>query len=122
MKICLYTFNGLQPWLVGCVNVPSTRSFIDGVPWEGREAQFLHRPHRESNHCVAVPYTTAAPRQLHRAMKIAILDYTGRLARVGLPALESTQNPLKCCEKKCPRIRRAITFGFKIKTQDAAYM
>ena len=34
---------------------------------KGREAWFLHSPHWESNpgRCVAVHYTTTAPRQLH---------------------------------------------------------
>ena len=42
------------------------------IPCERREARFLHGSHQESNYvelhqtrCVAVHYTTAAPRQLH---------------------------------------------------------
>ena len=36
------------------------------VPCEEHEAQYLHRSHQESNpgRCMAVHYTTAAPRQL----------------------------------------------------------
>ena len=45
---------GLVDWLV-VFYVPSTaRSFRDGTPiycpYEGREARFLHRSHRESNY------------------------------------------------------------------------
>ena len=34
------------------------------IPCEGREARFLHPPHRTLGGCVAVHYTTAAPHQL----------------------------------------------------------